>query len=41
MDFKDIRIDKTVPVPLYYQLKCAIIESIASGNLKAGRQPSN
>ena len=36
MDFKDIRIDKTVPVPLYYQLKCAIIESIASGNLKAG-----
>ena len=38
MNLLEMNIDKTVPVPLYYQLKSLILSEIKKkGNLKRGR----
>ena len=34
MNLLEMNIDKTVPVPLYYQLKSLILSEIKKGNLK-------
>ena len=36
MNLLEMNIDKTVPVPLYYQLKSLILSEIKKGNLKEG-----
>lgn len=36
MSLLEMKIDKTVPVPLHYQLKSLILSEIESGNLKIG-----
>ena len=36
MDFANVKIDKSTPVPLYYQLKTAILSMIKNGDLKPG-----
>jgi len=36
MNFEKIHIDRSTPVPLYFQLKSAIIDAIQSGELKPG-----
>lgn len=36
MNLLEMNIDKTVPVPLYYQLKSLILSEIKNGNLKDG-----
>lgn len=35
LNLKDIKIDKNIPVPLYYQIKQAIHDKIVNGELKA------
>ena len=34
MSLLEMKIDRTVPVPLHYQLKSLILSEIESGNLK-------
>ena len=36
MNLLEMNIDKTVPVPLYYQLKSLILSEIKKWNLKEG-----
>ena len=35
------RVDKNLPVPLYHQVKCALLESIEDGHWQAGQQLPN
>lgn len=35
------RLNKNLPVPLYYQLRCALMDSIEAGRWQAGDQLPN
>lgn len=34
--YEDMKLDRTIPIPLYYQLKQYMMQHIDNGNLKDG-----